>query len=101
MISLFIRLYSFVIGYLGTMLDVLIPFPVPDAMYSVLSIFDSFWYYALSVIPHTTIIFGKSLFYSLAFLVALKIFDLMRLPYSLIESYFTRTPVSSPTKGKM
>lgn len=89
MISLFIYLYSFVIGYLGVLLDILIPFNPPAGLNGVMDIFSSFWYYGLVFIPTTTIVFGKALFYSLAFIVALKIFDLMRLPFSWIEKNFT------------
>lgn len=89
MISAFIYLYAFVLSYLGIMLDILIPFPVPDLLNSTLDIFSSFWYYGLSFIPITTITFGKALFYSLSFIIALKIFDLMRLPFSWLESNFT------------
>lgn len=96
MISLFIYLYSFVLGYLGILLDILIPFDVPTSLNSVLSIFNSFWYYGLILIPTTTIIFGKTLSYSLAFIIALKIFDLMRLPFSWIEKNFTHSSLPSP-----
>jgi len=90
MISLFIYLYSFVLGYLGILLDILIPFDVPSSLNGVIDIFNSFWFYGLIFIPLTTITFGKALSYSLAFIIALKIFDLMRLPFSWIEKNFTK-----------
>lgn len=89
MISAFIYLYAFVLSYLGIMLDILIPFPVPDLLNFTPDIFSSFWYYGLSFIPITTITFGKALFYSLSFIIALKIFDLMRLPFTWLERNFT------------
>jgi hypothetical protein len=92
MISLFIYLYSFVIGYLGVLLDIFIPFDVPSGLNGVMGIYSSLWYYGLVFIPITTIVFGKALFYSLSFIIALKLFDLMRLPFSWIEKNFTRSP---------
>lgn len=87
MISTFIYLYAFILTSLGSFFDFLLPFPVPDVIYSVTSIINSFWLYGLDHIPLTTISIARFFFFAFTFYIVLKIVAFIRLPLTYVENY--------------